>query len=227
MKIRSAVSTLTTGPQRQLKWGGGLWAWIAKSEPMASDFWKLLKKRSMCRAYLDQPVPKEQLSRILEAARTTPSAGHAQGVRFAVTTDPEKRELIARAFGEQNYLDKGYQPWLSVAPVHIVAAVCENDYRERYAEPDKTIGPEQWQVPYPVMDGGKSLMTLYLAAEACGLSCGYLGPHAGPDLITLLELPQDWRFLGLVTLGYRSGPPVKTRSTRRGWKPIEEIVYWF
>jgi len=89
------------------------------------------------------------------------------------------------------------------------------------------VGLDEWDIPYPIMDGGQALMALYLAAEECGLSCGYLGPHAGPDLVEMLGLPHDWRFLGLVTLGYRRGPTAKTRSQKRGWRDFDEVVRWF
>lgn len=180
----------------------------------------------MCRSYSPRSVPRCQVLRIVEAARRVPTAGHAQGVRLAVVSEPAIRKSIASAFGEEDYLKKGFSPWLSVAPVHIVVATREQSYRERYAEPDKKGNPEDWPVPYAVLDAGQSLMALYLAAENCGLACGYLGPHAGQDLVQLLDLPEDWRFLGLVTLGYRFGPQPQTKSQRRGWINFDEAVRW-
>ena len=191
-----------------------------------SSVFELIRRRAMCRRYQDRAVPVAHLNRILEAARRAPSAGHSQGVRFGVTTDPVRRQAIADAFGEQEYLAKGFQPWLSVAPVHIVACLSEASYQERYAAPDKSGDPSDWPVSYPVMDVGQALMTLYLAAEECGLSCGYLGPHAGPDLGKMLDLPQEWRFMGLITLGYRLGTTRKTRSIKRGWREFDEVVRW-
>ncbi len=181
----------------------------------------------MCRRYQDRPVPRTLLLRVLEAARRSPSAGHSQGIRFGVVSEVEKRKEIARAFGEDEYLAKGFPAWLSVAPVHLVAAVSETAYQERYSRADKSGGPEEWPVSYPVLDGGKALMSLYLAAEECGLACGYLGPHAGPDLVRLLALPEDWRFIGLVTLGYRHPESRgRTRSEKLGWRSFDEVVKW-
>jgi len=134
--------------------------------------------------------------------------------------------MIACAQGELEYREKGFEPWLSVAPVHIVVATSQQAYRERYSEPDKSTGPDEWDVPYEVMDAGKALMCLYLGAQEFGLACGYLGPHAGVDLVSLLGLPAQWRYLGLVTLGYRKGRGVKTRSQERGWRPFDEVVKW-
>lgn len=181
----------------------------------------------MCRRYLDKPVPRALLLRVLEAARRSPSAGHSQGVRFGVVSDLDKRGEIARAFGEEEYLAKGFPAWLSVAPIHLIAAVSEEAYQERYTLADKSGGPEEWPVSYPVLDSGKALMSLYLAAEECGLSCGYLGPHAGPDLVSLLGLPDDWRFVGLITLGYRHPKSnIRTTSEKLGWRAFDDVVKW-
>ena len=193
---------------------------------MNRELFALLRQRRMCRSYSERSIPRAHLVRILEAGRRVPSAGHAQGVRFAVVTELASRKLIAEAFDEKKYLNRGFKPWLSVAPAHLVVAVREESYRERYARPDKKIGPEEWDIPYPIMDAGKALMAVYLAAESYGLACGYLGPHAGVDLIPLLQLPSDWRFIGLVTLGYRAGSEPLTTSQKLGWLDFDEAVIW-
>jgi nitroreductase len=182
----------------------------------------------MCRRYLDRPVPHALLLRVLEGARRSPSAGHAQGVRFAVVTQQEQRYSIAKAFGEESYTDRGFPAWLSTAPVHIIVATSQKAYAERYTRADKTSIPAEWPVPYGVLDAGKSLMSLYLAAHEVGLCCGYLGPHAArSDLFKLFELPTDWLFVGLVTLGYRH-PQAKgrTQSEALGWREFDDVVRW-
>ena len=191
------------------------------------NIWQLLSDRRMCRRYLERPVPRAILLRVLEAARRTPSAGHAQGVRFAVLTEQSQRDRVALAFGEEEFLRRGFPPWLSTAPVHLIVAASQSAYKERYAKPDKACEPDEWQVPYHVLDAGKSLMALYLAAQEVGLSCGYLGPHAGENLVDLFELPTDWTFVGLVTLGYRHPESRgRTRSERLGWREFDEVVRW-
>lgn len=184
------------------------------------------RRRAMCRSYLDKSVPVAHLHAVLDLARKAPSAGHSQGVRFAVLRDHARRREVARAYGEEQYVARGFEPWLSVAPVHLVVAVEEGAYIERYDQPDKHTGPQQWEVPYPVMDAGQALMTLYAAAQSFGLGTGFLGAHAGPDLVALLKLPDSWRYLGLVTLGYASGRGRITRSSKRGWKDYSETVLW-
>lgn len=181
----------------------------------------------MCRSYQDRPVPRSILLRILDSANKSPSAGHSQGVRFVVITNKKKRLEIAKIHGEERYVERGYKAWLSSAPVHILVAVRKADYDERYSEPDKNCSPQDWPVSYPILDTGKALMALYLAAENFSLACGYLGPHAGPDLLSALNLPSDWTHCGLVSLGYPDRVSQKlTHSQKRGWKAFDDIVTW-
>jgi FMN reductase [NAD(P)H] len=189
---------------------------------------RLLARRRMCRAYLSRPVPEEILRKVLEAARRAPSAGHAQGVRFGVVTEAGLRARIAQSVGEPEYLSKGFPPWFSSAPVHLLVGASAASYRERYEEPDKSTGPDRWPVPYDVLDGGKALMTLYLAAVAEGLACGYLGPHRATPALQVVPWPDDWRFLGLVSLGYPDRSADRpSRSHQRGWRPFESVVrFW-
>lgn len=192
------------------------------------DFYELLARRRMCRSYLRDPVPKHRLLRILKAASRCPSAGHAQGTRFAVVTSPEARASIAAVLKEEAFVAKGFSPWFSVAPVHILVGVSSSAYRSRYAESDKSTGPDQWPLPYDVLDAGKALMTLYLAAHHEGLACGYLGPHKAQDALTLFPWPSDWRFAGLVTVGFPDETLRRpSRSHARGWRPFDEVVEWW
>lgn len=194
---------------------------------MSQDLYELLARRRMCRAYLKRTVPRAQLLRVLEAARKSPSAGHAQGVRFAVATSELVRSRIAKAVGEDEYLRRGFYPWFGEAPVHIVVASEPQAYESRYNESDKGGGVEQWPVPYGVLDAGKALMALYLAAEREGLSCGYLGPHRLRGLLEQLDTPSSWELMGLVSLGFRQARKERpSRSHRRGWREFEEVVRW-
>lgn len=188
------------------------------------QFSQVVSKRRMVRSYRPDPVPTDAVGRILEAAVRAPTAGFAQGQRFVIVTDPEKRKSIAALADEERYRGRGFPPWLSAAPVHVLLCVASSDYDARYAEADKA-GREGWNVPYEFVDAGAALMSLLLAAVDEGLSAGFFGAHRLPGLSELLNIPKDVIPVGIVTIGHEE--PGETRgSASRERKPKEELVRW-
>jgi nitroreductase len=192
------------------------------------EFEELLKRRRMVRHYAPEPVDERSLNRILQAARRGPSAGFTQGQSFVVVTDPDRRAEIARVAGEPAYLERGFEPWLSSAPVHVVLCVSEEAYHRRYREPDKLAGGAErpWPVPYWYVDGGCALMLLLLAAANEDLAAGFLDLDAEGygALKRLLTIPEEVQPIGLVTIGVPA-PDRRSGSLTRGHKPEAEVVH--
>lgn len=121
------------------------------------EFTEVVLKRRMVRHVTDEPVPMEVIERILDLARHAPSAGFTQGQSFIVVTQPDLKQAIANLCGEESYVERGFHPWISGAPVLVVACTSEAAYHRRYQEPDK-IGDDgieiDWPVPYWHMDIG-------------------------------------------------------------------------
>jgi nitroreductase len=122
----------------------------------------------------------------------------------------------------------GMEPWMSRAPAQIVVAVREDDYHDRYREPDKLTdeGEEMvWPVPYWYIDAGAAVMLLWLAALDEGLACGVFGTHAWDELRELLHIPPDVTPVAVLTIG-KEGKDTVQGSAKRGWKPLEDVVRW-
>ncbi len=183
----------------------------------------LLARRRMVRRYLPEPVEEESLERVLEAARRHPSAGFSQGIHFVVVTSREGRQALAELAGEPAYVARGFEPWLSEAPVHVILCASKADYEARYAEPDKS-GVESWPVPYWYVDAGAAFMLLLLAAAEENLAAGFLGAHRLGGVQDLLGMPEGVHPVGLVTLG-RPAPDRRSGSLRRGRRALAEIVH--
>jgi nitroreductase len=194
------------------------------------DLVDVLRRRKMVRNYTDQPVPREIVERIVARGRKAPSGGFSQGLRLVVVTEPETRRQIADLAGEAEYVGMGLEPWISRAPVHVVVCTREDDYHERYREPDKLQADDteiEWPVPWWYVDAGKATMLLLLAAIDEGLGAGLFGldPAGSHGLRGLLGIPTDVAVVGVVTFGY-AAPETRQGSSRRGWKPLEEVVRW-
>jgi nitroreductase len=182
------------------------------------EFSDVIRRRRMVRNYLDLPVEADAIDRILDAGVRAPSAGFTQGQSFVVVTDITRRLRIAELAGEPTYVEKGFDPWISRAPVHIVVCVSEAAYHARYQEPDKIDddGNEiEWPVPYWWVDAGASMMAILLAAVDEGLAAGFLGVQSFEGLAEFLEIPETVSPIGVVTIGHPA-PDRKSSSLERG-----------
>ena len=176
----------------------------------------------MVRRYRPDPVDPTAVERIADAARRGPSAGFAQGVSVVVVTTAASRAEIARLAGEEEYLGRGFDAWLSPAPVHLVLCVEPETYRDRYAAADKD--PAALGIPWWWVDGGAALSLILLAAVDEGLAAGFLGAHALPGLGDLLGLPPDVEPLGVITIGHPAEDPPSS-SQGRGRRPHHEVLH--
>lgn len=187
-----------------------------------------VRERRMVRNYRDEPVSRDLVERLTDLARRAPSAGFSQGQYFVVVTEQELRTRIAEIAEEEHYVSLGFPPWISRAPVHVVVCTREDDYHERYREPDKidADGSEiEWPVPYWYVDAGASLMLMLLGAVDEGLGAGFFGVHRLPGLRELLDIPPDVTPVGVVTLGHPAADQPQG-SARRGRKPRAHAVRW-
>lgn len=185
------------------------------------EFGEVVNRRRMVRNYTGDPVDSDVLDRVLDRASRAPSAGFSQGVSFLAITDPDTRREIARLAHEDEYVEDGFDPWISKAPVHVVICVRKASYLERYREEDKggedgrSAQEDGWPVPYWWVDGGASMMLLLLAAVDEGLAAGFLGSHNMVDIEALLGIPDDIAPIGVVTIGHPA-PDRRSGSLARG-----------
>ena len=188
------------------------------------EFRETIRRRRMVRNYQSLPVSAQAVERIVTAGLSAPSAGNSQGQSLVVVTDAPVRARIARLAGEHRYSGRGFDPWISGAPVHIVVCVSADAYRRRYREPDKG-ATGAWPVPYWWVDGGATLMAVLLASVDEGLAAGFLGAHSIPGLSRLLGIPEDTAPLGVVTIG-RPAADRPSGSLARGRRPRSETVHY-
>ncbi|MEV5568868.1 nitroreductase family protein [Spirillospora sp. NPDC052269] len=195
------------------------------------EFRDVMSRRRMVRSYTAEPVAEDALDGILRVVRRAPSAGFSQGHRVVAVTDADTRKRIAEIAGERWYLERGWGPWLSEAPVLLVLGVHEDSYHERYQRPDKVNdeGEEMnWPTPYWWVDSGALMMMLQLAAIDAGLGTGFAIVQRTDDLKELLGLPEDVAIVGVMTLGHSAEPPKGKPADRARFrerrKSIEDLV---
>jgi nitroreductase len=198
------------------------------------EFREILKRRRMVRAYEPEPIPRETLERIVGTVRRAPSAGFSQGQRLLVITDPEQRKAVADAAGEEFYVEKGFGPWISGAAALVVVCTREEDYHDRYRQPDKVNeeGEEiEWSFPYWHADAGAAGMLILLAAIDEGLGAAVFGVPA-PNMHRMREIlnvPEDLAIVEVIALGRPAPNDPSDRLSSRGTRPrraLDELVRW-
>jgi nitroreductase len=176
-----------------------------------------LRRRRMVRRYTGEPVDPGSLDRIVAAGLSGPSAGWAQGISAVVVADPARIAEVAAACGEERYIARGFDPWLSTAGAHIALCVEPEVYRTRYSEPDKVPAVLD-AIPWWLVDGGAALMAILLAVVDEGLAAGFHGAHGAGPVADLLGIPGDVELLGIVTIGHPAADR-RSASLDRGRRP--------
>jgi len=194
------------------------------------EFCDVLGKRRMHRAFLPDPLPIEQIERVVSVIRRAPSGGFSQGGSIVVVTNDEQRHAIARAFGDEHY-SSGGRNYIADAPVLLVISANEALYHARYNEADKlaaTGGTEvPWPVPYWFVDAGALMMLVLLAAIDEGLASAFVGHPAQKQIFDeLLGLPKDVVPIGLALIGKpgKDSPSGSRLKERR--RVQEDLVHW-
>ena len=191
------------------------------------EFRDTVLKRRMVRNFADRPVDPAILDRILALTRHAPSAGFTQGQSFIIVTDPELKRAIAATCEEEEYVQRGFAPFLSKAPILLIPCTSEAAYHRRYQQADKVNedGTEiVWPVPYWFMDIGCAVMIALLAAIDEGLVTAFAGSKDLDTLRSLLNMPAEVTPVGVIAVGYRA-PDLPSPSLQRGRKPDEEYIH--
>ncbi|MDP9283876.1 MAG: nitroreductase family protein [Actinomycetota bacterium] len=196
---------------------------------------EILARRRMHRAFVPEPIPREQIERIVGVIRRAPSGGFSQGGSIVVVSDEDRRRAIAEAFEADNeHYRSGGQTYIADAPVHLVISANESLYHARYNEADKLSsngGVEvTWPVPYWYVDAGALMMLVLAAAIDEGLASAFIGhPDQKRIFDELLGLPEEVVPIGLALIGKPAPDPRADQGTSRmkeRRRPLGDVIHW-
>ncbi len=163
------------------------------------DVMYAIQVRRSIRAYKSTPVEEEKLSKVLEAARLSPSARNLQEWKFIVVKNEIKREQLTKASLGQNFVGQ--------AP--IILAACGK-------EPESIM--ECGQHRYTV-DLSIAMSFMVLEAVEQGLGTCWLGRFDEKRVKEILDIPHEVRVVAMTPLGYSDENPAQ-----RPRKSIHQIV---
>ncbi len=167
------------------------------------DIFEIFRNRRSIRKYQNRAVEKDQLERVLDAARLAPSWKNLQCWHFLVVSDPVCRDALLQAFPQDNPGTKA----IATAPLSIV--VC--------ADPRES-GRENG-IEYYIADAAIAFEHLCLAAHALGLGTCWMGWFQEEKIKDALAIPANIKVVGITPLGYPAQEP-----TPRPRKTLAEIV---
>lgn len=164
---------------------------------------QVIHQRVSVRKYRPDPVPRELIVQLLEAARWAPSAGNLQPWHFYVVTHEERRRCLATAALRQDFV--------ASAPVCIV--VC--------AEPERSARHygERGRHLYCLQDTAAATQNILLAATALGLGSCWVGAFDEDQVRSCLNIPDRLRPVAIVPVGY----PAHKTTLRTQRRPLEEV----
>jgi len=136
--------------------------------------------RRSIRQYTSEPVSKEQIKKLLEAAMAAPSAGNRKPWHFVVVTDRAKLDALTR-----------HPRGKMLAQATLAIVVCA----------DAKLSEMFW-----VQDCSAATENILLAATALGLGSVWLGVHPNPEreaaVREVLGVPAGIAVLNVISIGH-------------------------
>lgn len=166
------------------------------------DFFEVIEKRHSYRGeFKDQPIPKEDLVKIIEAAIKAPSGLNQQTCGFVVVIDPDLRAKLSEIFPHRG---------IASAPAIIVAL---SSYKEAYKGK-----------AFEIHDYAAAVENLLLAVTALGYASVWTDGETADGgrqarIAKLLDVPDDQTVRALLPVGV----PLEAGRPKEK-KPLSERV---
>jgi 5,6-dimethylbenzimidazole synthase len=184
----------------------------------------LLKWRRDVRRFKRTPLPQGTLERLIAIACLSPSVGLSEPWRFVIVEDEGRRAAIRASFEACNQDALTMQTpdraalyarlklaGLDEAPCQIAV------FADRATAQGSGLGrltmPET--LDYSVVN---AIHTLWLAARAEGIGVGWVSILDPKRIAAILDVPEDWVFIGHLCVGYPQASDDRPALERAGWE---------
>ncbi|MCS7124270.1 MAG: nitroreductase family protein [Candidatus Bathyarchaeota archaeon] len=164
------------------------------------DLFEVIEKRRSIRKFKPDPIPPDDLKKILEAGRLAPSGGNRQPWKFIVVRNAETKKALA--------ITANNQMFIADADTVIVAL---GDPKALSMKPPYTLSATR--VPHK-QDPMIAVEHMVLAATALGYGTCWIGAFKEEDVKKILNIPEDLTVVALLPVGVPAeNPPPKPRKT--------------
>ncbi len=166
------------------------------------ETWDALRARRNVRSYDDRPLAPEDLDRILEAGRRSPSASNRQQWDFVLVTDPDQLVEFSKVWVGASHL--------ATAKAAIVLVLPEPE-SERFRTIDQ-------------YDLGQATMAMMLAAADLGIGSGHSAVGDQVACRQILGVPEDHECAYMIALGYPADRPLRPIE-KLDRRPFDDVVH--
>lgn len=172
------------------------------------DFTTCIQNRRSIRNYIDKPVEKQVLTKLIEAAQLAPSWKNSQVGRYYIAHTPENKQKAINCLAEFN------QKNAANASAVIVSTVVKNRSGFERDGSYSTHLKEGFQY----FDNGLQVENLCLQAHALGLGTLIMGLYDEPALRDLFQIPAEQDIVAVIAVGYYDEAPKMPKR-----KALEDI----
>ena len=170
------------------------------------ETWDAIRARRNVRSYTDRPLPPDDLDRILDAGRLSPSASNRQKWDFVVTTDRGQLERLSTVWRGAGHVAG------SAATIVLVLPEPESD---RYLTIDQ-------------YDLGQATMAMMLAATDLGIGSAHSAVGDQASCRAIFGIPDTHTCAYMIALGYPADRPLAPlrRHDRRAFDDVVHRGRW-
>ncbi len=161
------------------------------------DIYELIKSRRTIRKFKHTPIEKEQLLKMIDAARVAPSGGNLQPIKYAVVNSKEMTDKMFELVRWAAYLAPDYNPKEDEKPTAYIAVYGDTSIKKQGFETDM----------------GAAVENMILTALSSGIGACWMGAIEYEKITELLDAGENLKLLCVVALGYPKEEPKETDIT--------------
>ncbi len=157
------------------------------------DLFKAIEERRSIRKFKPDPIPDDNLKKILEAGRLAPSGGNRQPWMFVVVRNAEKKKALSTASNNQKFIADADS---------VIVALGDPGASRNLFRQDPMIALEH----------------MVLAATALGYATCWIGAFKETEIKEIVKIPENYAVVALLPIGVPDEKP--PHRSRKAFKEI-------
>jgi 5,6-dimethylbenzimidazole synthase len=190
---------------------------------------ELLSWRRDVRRFRRDKLPANRVERLVALAALAPSVGLSQPWRFVAIDSPARREAVRADFAHCNaaalaaQAPERAQLYARLKLAGLDDAPCQLAV---FVDPATGQGSGLGRATMPETIAYSAVIavhTLWLAARAEGIGMGWVSILDPARIAAIAEVPQTWRLVAYLCLGYPAEPDDIPELERAGWERRQPV----